>query len=162
MHIQRLTPSHAPVFLVNSRYPLVCATPTRSRSMSVHPRGSPLCRRHGSGLPSSLTRIRSIALVFSTYPPVSVWGTGGNAPDAGAFLDGLDHRISSRNGSHHRTSPYTPHGFAYATGCVLDHGKPPPRPAPIPCHPCAHLPRLRSQRHAPDPTRRRGTARDGG
>lgn len=87
---------------------------------------------------------------------MSVWGTGGNAPDAGAFLDGLDHRISSRNGSHHRTSPYTPHGFAYATGCVLDHGKPPPRPAPIPCHPCAHLPRLRSQRHAPDPTRRRG------
>lgn len=30
-----------------------------------------------------------------------------------------------------------PHGFAYGTGCVLDHGKPPPRPAPIPCHPCA-------------------------
>ncbi len=48
MHIQRLTPSHAPVFLVNSRYPLVCATPTRSRSMSVHPREYPLCRRHGS------------------------------------------------------------------------------------------------------------------
>ena len=82
---------------------------------------------------------------------MSVWGTGGNAPDAGAFLDGLDHRISSRNGSHHRTSPYAPCGFACMTGCVLDHGKPPPRPAPIPCHPCAHLPRLRSQRHAPDP-----------
>lgn len=87
---------------------------------------------------------------------MSVWGTGGNAPDAGAFLDGLDHRISSRNGSHHRTSPYAPHGFACATGCVLDHGKPPPRPAPIPCHPCAHLPRLRSQRHAPDPHPKEG------
>ncbi len=35
---------------------------------------------------------------------MSVWGTGGNAPDAEAFLDGLDHRISARNGPHHRTS----------------------------------------------------------
>lgn len=40
-------------------------------------------------------------------------------------------------GAHHRTSPCMSHGFAYGTGCVLDHGKPPPRPAPIPCHPCA-------------------------
>ena len=37
---------------------------------------------------------------------MSVWGTGGNAPRAEAFLDGLDHRISSQQGSHHRTSPY--------------------------------------------------------
>ena len=65
MHIQRLAPSHAPVFLVNSRYPLVCATPQRSEGKPLHARGSPLYRRHGSDLPSSLTRIRSIALVFS-------------------------------------------------------------------------------------------------
>lgn len=38
------------------------------------------------------------------------------------------------------------HGFAYGTGCVLDHGKPPPRPAPIPCHPCA----LTYQDYAPN------------
>ena len=38
------------------------------------------------------------------------------------------------------------HGFAYGTGCVLDHGKPPPRPAPIPCHPCA----LAYQDYAPN------------
>ena len=66
VHIQRLAPSHAPVFLVNSRYPLVCATPQRSEGKPLHARGSPLYRRHGSDLPSSLTRIRSIALVFST------------------------------------------------------------------------------------------------
>ncbi len=68
---------------------------------------------------------------------MSVWGTGGNAPRAEAFLDGLDHRISrhERRPSSHLT--LVPHGFAYGTGCVLDHGKPPPRPAPIPCHPCA-------------------------
>lgn len=49
-------------------------------------------------------------------------------------------------GAHHRTSPHMSHGFAYGTGCVLDHGKPPPRPAPIPCHPCA----LTYQDYAPN------------
>ena len=162
MHIQRLSPSHAPVFLVNSRYPLVCATHQSSGRKVLHPSGSPLYRRHGSDLPSSLTRIRSIALVFSTCPPVSVWGTGGHGPHAEAFLDGLDNRISSHNGSHHHTSPCAPCGFAYMTGCVLDHGKPPPRPAPIPCHPCADLLRLRSQHHAAEPTRRKEPPRGGG
>lgn len=77
---------------------------------------------------------------------MSVWGTGGNAPRAEAFLDGLDHRISRQKDAHHHTSPYASHGFAYGTGCVLDHGKPPPRPAPIPCHPCA----LAYQDYAPN------------
>lgn len=53
---------------------------------------------------------------------MSVWGTGGHGPHAEAFLDGLDNRISSHNGSHHHTSPCAPCGFAYMTGCVLDHG----------------------------------------
>ena len=39
---------------------------------------------------------------------MSVWGTGGNAPRAEAFLDGLDHRISRLKGAHHRTSPSRP------------------------------------------------------
>ena len=77
---------------------------------------------------------------------MSVWGTGGDAPRAEAFLDGLDHRISRPKDAHHHTSPYASHGFAYGTGCVLDHGKPPPRPAPIPCHPCA----LAYQDYAPN------------
>ena len=33
-------------------------------------------RSYGCILPSSLTRVISIALVFSTYPPELVWGTG--------------------------------------------------------------------------------------
>ncbi len=77
---------------------------------------------------------------------MSVWGTGGDAPRAEAFLDGLDHRISRPKDAHHHTSPHMSHGFAYGTGCVLDHGKPPPRPAPIPCHPCA----LAYQDYAPN------------
>ncbi len=71
------------------------------------------------------------------------------APHAEAFLDGLDNRISSPKGSHHHTSPCAPCGFAYMTGCVLDHGKPPPRPAPIPCHPA-----LTYYGYSPNTTRR--------
>jgi hypothetical protein len=37
-------------------------------------------------LPSSLTRVRSSALVCSTTPPVSVWGTGGGELSRQAFL----------------------------------------------------------------------------
>ena len=58
------------MFLLNSRYPLLCATPpglpkTRSR----------LSRSYASNLPSSFSIVLSSALVCSTSPPVSVSGT---------------------------------------------------------------------------------------
>jgi hypothetical protein len=58
------------VFLLNSRYPLLCATQpwlpkTRSR----------LSRSYASNLPSSFGIVLSSALVCSTSPPVSVSGT---------------------------------------------------------------------------------------
>ena len=159
MHIQRLAPSHAPVFLVNSRYPLACAAPRGSAREARHPRGPPLCRRHGSVLPSSLTRISPIALVCSTRPPVSVWvraachlaqrlfsatGTTGFAPQR---------RPSSHLGR-------MPGGFACRTARMLDHGKPPPRPAPPSRHPNAALLPGRvppATPRAPRRTRRTGT-----
>jgi hypothetical protein len=58
------------VFLVNSRHPLVCATPSwlpKTRS--------PFFRSYGSNLPSSFSIVLSSALVCSTSPPVSVSGT---------------------------------------------------------------------------------------
>ncbi len=58
------------MFLVNSRHPLVCATRAR---LPTH--GSPLSRSYGCILPSSFNIVLSSALVFSTCPPVSVWGT---------------------------------------------------------------------------------------
>ena len=58
------------MFLVNSRYPLLCATPTRLRAK--RPR---LSRSYAGNLPSSFNTVLSIALVCSTSPPVSVWGT---------------------------------------------------------------------------------------
>ncbi len=99
--------------------------PPTTRKGPARP-GSPLCRRHGSNLPSSLTRIRSIASVYSTRPPVSVWGTGGNGPRAEAFLGRRDHRISRHESAHHHASPHEAPGFAWGRGHTLDQGKPPP------------------------------------
>eukprot|EP00657_Telonema_sp_P-1_P013024 TRINITY_DN9_c0_g1_i4.p1 TRINITY_DN9_c0_g1~~TRINITY_DN9_c0_g1_i4.p1 ORF type:complete len:102 (-),score=32.71 TRINITY_DN9_c0_g1_i4:335-640(-) len=59
--------SQCPVFLVNSRYPLVCAPghwlPNARASFS---------RSYGGNLPSSFSVVLSSALVCSTSPPVSV------------------------------------------------------------------------------------------
>ena len=62
--------SQSPVFLVNSRHPLVCAPRRRLRTD-----GAPFSRSYGGNLPSSFNIILSSALVYSTSPPVSVWGT---------------------------------------------------------------------------------------
>ena len=58
------------MFLINSRYPLVCATPHR-----LPGKGSRLSRSYAGNLPSSFSIVLSSALVFSTSPPVSVSGT---------------------------------------------------------------------------------------
>jgi hypothetical protein len=58
------------VFLLNSRYPLLCVTrPWLPKD------GSRLSRSYASNLPSSFGIVPSSALVCSTSPPVSVSGT---------------------------------------------------------------------------------------
>ena len=56
--------------MLNSRYPLVCAT----RAWLPKHRSS-FFRSYGGNLPSSFSIVLSSALVCSTSPPVSVWGT---------------------------------------------------------------------------------------
>ena len=58
------------MFLLNSRYPLLCATRRWLPSD-----GSRLSRSYASNLPSSFSIVLSSALVCSTSPPVSVSGT---------------------------------------------------------------------------------------
>jgi hypothetical protein len=58
------------VFLLNSRHPLLCATPRR-----LPAERSRLSRSYASNLPSSFGIVLSSALVYSTSPPVSVSGT---------------------------------------------------------------------------------------
>ena len=65
-----LSTSQSPVFLVNSRYPLVCAP---RRWLPIN--GARFSRSYAGILPSSFNIVLSSALVCSTCPPVSVWGT---------------------------------------------------------------------------------------
>jgi hypothetical protein len=62
--------SQSPVFLVNSRHPLVCAPRPR-----LPGNGALFSRSYEGNLPSSFNTILSSAWVCSTCPPVSVWGT---------------------------------------------------------------------------------------
>ena len=58
------------MFLLNSRYPLVCAT-----RQWLPTNGSRLSRSYTGNLPSSFSIVLSSAWVCSTSPPVSVSGT---------------------------------------------------------------------------------------
>ena len=61
--------------MLNSRQSLFTVTLIRSGSKSPHDKEYPFSRSYGAILPSSLERILSSALEFSSYPPVSVYGT---------------------------------------------------------------------------------------
>ena len=63
--------------------------------------GSSFFRSYGGNLPSSLTIVLPIALVFSTRPPVSVWGTGTVLTRCWAFLDSMGSVTSSETTRHH-------------------------------------------------------------
>ena len=68
---------------------------------SVTLMGSSFSRSYGGILPSSLTTVLPIALVFSTRPPVSVWGTGAVPTHCWAFLDSMESVTSSEATRHH-------------------------------------------------------------
>ena len=84
-----LSTSQSPVFLVNSRYPLLSATPARSRSKSFYGPGHTFSRSYGVNLPSSLTRVLSSALACSARPPESVCGTVTRGPPYEDFLGSM-------------------------------------------------------------------------
>ena len=63
------------MFLINSRSHLVSAAFFRSTREVSHKKRRTFSRSYGTILPSSFTRVLSCALVFSTCPPVSVYGT---------------------------------------------------------------------------------------
>ncbi len=72
--------------------PFLCG-PRRLHVYTLHLQGRSLSRGYGSILPSSLTRVLPIALVFSTRLPVSVCGTGTRASTFRGFSRqlGLNH-----------------------------------------------------------------------
>ena len=71
------------------RDPLFAATPTRSNRKGYHQPGHTFFRSYGANLPSSLTRVLSSALVYSTHLPVSDCGTVTRPAPRAAFLGSM-------------------------------------------------------------------------
>jgi hypothetical protein len=74
------------VFVKQSIEPFLC-DPQQLHSYEFHHQGRSFSQSYGSILPSSLTRVSPIALVFSTRLPVSVCGTDARLHSLEAFLD---------------------------------------------------------------------------
>jgi hypothetical protein len=106
------------VFLVNSRFPLVSATPSSSGRGSFTLMRSSFSRSYGGILPSSLTTVLSIALVFSTRPPELVWGTGTVPTNNDAFLGSMGSVTSPLLARHH-VSGYVRPGFTWSSPYTL-------------------------------------------
>ena len=87
---------------------------------------SPLFRSYGGILPSSFTMILSIALVFSTYPPESVWGTGGSQLAHEAFLGNIGSLTHPTQSDSPSCLRHTDGGFAYRQPYTLGPGQPSP------------------------------------
>ena len=64
------------MFLINSRLGLFSAATSRSHSLMITVSWHPFSQSYGVILPSSLTKVLSRALDFSSHLPVSVCGTG--------------------------------------------------------------------------------------
>ena len=82
------------MFLLNSRYPLVCAPSTWLPKQRAS-----FSRSYGGNLPSSFSTVLSSALVYSTSPPVSVWGT--------VYTRGLFPGTPSRPGQSNKPGQHT-------------------------------------------------------
>jgi hypothetical protein len=132
------------VFLVNSRYPLVCATLTSSGRKGRHQQGSSFFRSYGGNLPSSLTTVLPLALVFSTRPPVSVWGTGTVSAHCWAFLGSME-SMTSQYVARHRVSALRPQ-LSSEPAYTLTRGRPSPRFIYPPASPVSYPPAARSVR----------------
>ena len=101
-------------------------------------------------MPSSLTIVLPIALVFSTRPPVSVWGTGTVLTHCWAFLDSMGSVTSSETTRHHVSAlrPQLSSGPAY----TLTRGLPSPRFTYPPASPSSYPPAARWDRPKSAPT----------
>ena len=104
--------------MVNSRLDLFTAAPSGSSRTAFTLPGRPFSRSYGAILPSSLTRVISITLVFSTCPPVSVL-VRARASSLEDFLGGMASGTRRRIASWHRTSGYAAPHFTGATPTCL-------------------------------------------
>ena len=101
---------------------------------------SSFSRSYGRNLPSSLTRVLSIAFVCSTCPPVSVWGTGTVSTRCWAFLGSIG-SVTSPEAARYHVSGYVRPGFAWSSPYTLTPGQPSPGFTYLPASPYSFPPR---------------------
>ena len=101
-------------------------------------------------MPSSLTIVLPNALVFSTRPPVSVWGTGTVPTHCWAFLGSMGSVTSPESARHHVSElrPQLSSGPPY----TLTRGLPSPRFTYPPASPSSYPPARRWDRPKSAPT----------
>ncbi len=95
-------------------------------------------------MPSSLTIVLPIALVFSTRPPVSVWGTGTVLTRCWAFLGSMG-SVTSPVAARHHVSELRPQ-LSSGPSYTLTRGLPSPRFTYPPASPSSYPPATRWDR----------------
>ena len=96
-------------------------------------------------MPSSLTIVLPIALVFSTRPPVSVWGTGTVPTHCWDFLGSMG-SVTSPVSARHRVSGLMRAGFTWTSPYTLTPGQPSPGFTYLPASPSSYPPATRTAR----------------
>ena len=120
------------MFLVNSRYRHFTATPRGFGREDLHPRGHTFSRSYGANLPSSLTRVLSSALEYSSHLPVSVCGTVAAQLHSRLFLEAWNQSLASHlSVMLSRLSPTRPKRAAYVLSPLTKVWLTYPSPSPL-------------------------------
>src|SRR6185369_16496904 len=112
VRIPRLATSHGPVFLVNSRFSLVCATGSRSHRKGVHVGPVPLLPKLRGYFAEFLNHSSLVRLGILYLTTCVGLGYGPCMSSLEAFLDSIGSPNSPQTAMHH-LSGYVNDGFAY-------------------------------------------------
>ena len=134
MRIHRLTTSHAPVFLVNSRLALVSAASSSSGREVLHPTEAPLLPKLRGQFAEFLNQSSPDRLSILYLPTCVGLGYGHHVNSLEVFLDSVG-SLTSPKTARHRISELMPDGFAYQTSYMLTPGQPTPGLSYLPASP---------------------------
>ena len=125
MRIHRLTTSHAPVFLVNSRLALVSAASSSSGREVLHPTEAPLLPKLRGQFAEFLNQSSPDRLSILYLPTCVGLGYGHHVNSLEVFLDSVG-SLTSPETARHRVSGLMPDGFTYRAPYTLTPGQPSP------------------------------------
>lgn len=125
MRIHRLTASHAPVFLVNSRLALVSAASSSSGREVLHPTEAPLLPKLRGQFAEFLNQSSPDRLSILYLPTCVGLGYGHRDSSLEVFLGSVG-SLTSPVSARHRISGCVTDGFAYRSPYLLTPGQPTP------------------------------------